>query len=127
MTHDTHHKHLIAEVTELYKPILNNSPHAIYIYLDDEHKTCNAKFAKLLGYKSVKEWEEFEFPVSDVLKKDMNKVIKAYMDASEKLKASTVTATWVTKTKKNVKTEVTMVPFFYKEEVFVIHFLTVKK
>ncbi len=65
MTHDQHHEHLIAEVEELYKPILSKSPQAIYIYLDDEHKTCNKKFSSLLGYKSVKEWVDNEYPLAD--------------------------------------------------------------
>jgi len=127
MTHDQHHEHLIAEVEKLYKPILSKSPQAVYIYLDDEHKTCNKKFSSLLGYKSVKEWVDNEFPVSDVLKKDRGKVIKAYMDASEKFKTTTLSAIWVTKKGEKIKTEVTFTPFIHGNEVFVIHFLTVKK
>ena len=127
MAHHQHHEHLIAEVEDLYKPILSKSPQAIYIYLDDEHKTCNKKFSSLLGYKSVKEWVDNEFPLSDVLKKDRGKVIKAYVDASVEFNATTLNATWVTNKGENIKTEVTFTPFIHGNEVFVIHFLTVKK
>ena len=55
MTHNPHHEHLIAEIKELFEPLLTNSKQAIYISLDDEHKICNSKFADLLGYKSTQE------------------------------------------------------------------------
>lgn len=127
MSHNPHHDHLIEEIKDYFNPLLSSSKYAIYIYLDDEHKTCNEKFASMLGYKSVNEWEKFLYPVSDVLEVDQKKAIKAYMKASEKFKSSTVAGTWVTKKGKKIKTEVLMVPFSYADEVFVIHFITPKK
>ena len=53
MAHDAHHQHLVKELAEQLEPVLSNSPQAIYLYLDDEHKTCNQKFADLLGYNSI--------------------------------------------------------------------------
>src|SRR3990172_12872091 len=105
MPHNIHHEHLIKELTEMLEPIFKNSPQAIYLYLDDEHKSCNKKFADLLGYKSVNEWVANLYPISDVIKKDQEKGIKAYMEASKKLKASTFSGTWKTKKGKEVKTE----------------------
>lgn len=126
MSHNTHHEHLIKEVEKQFEPLLKNSPQAIYIYLDDEHKTCNEKFAKMLGYKSTKEWKDFLFPVSDIEEKDQKKVIKSYMDASRKFKASTISCLWVRKDKKKIKTEVTFTPFIYEGEVFVLHFISLE-
>lgn len=124
--HDPHHEHLMAEITEMFKPVLEKSPQAIYIYLDDTHKICNKKFADLLGYKSVQEWVDNQTPVSDVDEKDQEKVINAYMEASRNLKASTLSATVVKKDGKKITADVIMTPFTYQGEVFVLHFISPK-
>lgn len=125
MAHSPHHVHLIKEIADQFGPVLKNSPQAVYIYLDDEHKICNQKFADLVGYKSVQEWVENLYPVSDIEESGQKKVIAAYMDASRKLKAAKIEATVVRKDGKKFKTEIIMAPISYKDEVFVIHFITV--
>lgn len=115
---------MVAEMAEMFESVLHKSPQAIYLYLDDEHKVCNAKFAKLLGYKNPQEWTDNMYPVDDVAKEDQDKGIKAYMDASQKLQASSFDARWVRKDGKKIKTNVVMVPIPYKDEVFVLHFIT---
>lgn len=127
MAHDEHHKHLVKELADQLEPVFSNSPQAIYLYLDDEHKICNQKFADMLGYKSIREWVDNQYPISDVLEKDQEKGIKAYMDASRKLKASTMSATLVKKGGKKIKAEIIFAPITYKGEVFVIHFISEKK
>ena len=127
MAHDPHHEHLIKEMADMFAPLFKKSPQAIYIYLDDEHKICNDKFVKLIGYKSVQEWVDNQYPVEDVLEKDQEKAIEAYMNASRKLIASTVEGSWVRKDGKKIKTEVTLVPIPYKDEVFVLHLISEKK
>ncbi len=126
MADDPHHEHLIKEVAELFDPVLHDSPQAIYIYLDDEHKICNQQFADLLGYGSIQEWVQNMFPVEDILETEREEGIDAFVNASEKLIATTLGATWVKKDGTKVKSEVIMVPFVYKDEVFVIHFITPK-
>src|SRR3989338_318874 len=126
MAHDEHHEHLIKEVEELFEPILSNSPQAIYIYLDDAHKICNQKFADLLGYKSIAEWVANETPVDDVVESDQNKVIEAYGNASEKYEASTLSVAIKTKGGSQVDVDIIMTPFTYKNEVFVVHFISPK-
>ena len=66
MTHNTHHEHLIKELSLMLEPIFTNSPQAVYLYLDDEHKICNKQFADMLGYDSVDEWVANPAPVDDV-------------------------------------------------------------
>ena len=127
MSHDIHHKHLIKELREQLAPLFEQSPQAIYLYLDDAHKICSQKFADLLEYGSVEEWVANEHPVGDVDEADRDKVIDAYAEASGDLRASTLPAIWVTKKGKKVKTEVTMVPLPYRNEIFVLHFIVVKK
>ena len=115
------------KLAEQLAPILTKSPQAIYLYLDDEHKTCNKKFAAMLGYSSVAEWVKNQYPISDVVEADQEKGIKAYMDASRKFKAGTSKATWVKKDGKKIPTTVTLVPLTYKNEVFVLHFISPEK
>lgn len=126
MAHDPHHKHLVEELAAQLEPVLSKSPQAIYLYLDDEHKTCNKKFADILGYKSVKEWVENEYPLDDVAEEDQDKGVKAYMDASQKYKASTLTGSFIKKDGKKIKAEITLVPITYNNEVFVLHFISEK-
>ena len=125
--HNIHHLHLVKELAEQLEPVLSKSPQAIYLYLDDEHKTCNKKFADMLGYKSVKEWVDNQYPISDVLEADQEKGIEAYMNASRKFKASTIQVTLVKKDGKKIKAEITFAPITYKNEVFVLHFISEKK
>ena len=127
MVHDEHHEHLVKEIAEQFEPVLSKSPQGIYIYLDDEHKICNKKFADMLGYKSIEEWVSNETPVGDVSEEDQEKVIDAYGEASRNLKASKLSASIVRKDGKKIKADVIMAPITYKGEVFVIHFVSEEK
>jgi PAS domain S-box-containing protein len=53
------HKNVIAEIGEHFRPILENSPDGVYLWLDETHKICNDRLAKLFGY-TVEEWCEQE-------------------------------------------------------------------
>jgi hypothetical protein len=121
---EQHHEELIKGVAREQKLILDESPQAIYIYLDDTHKVCNKKFADLLGYKSPGAWAKMDAPLSDVLEKDQPKVIDAYEKASEKLTASKIEISLKNvKTGKIIKTGMVTVPIVYNDHVFVLHFL----
>jgi PAS domain S-box-containing protein len=124
MPHDIHHEHLIKELAEQLEPVFSGSPQGIYLYLDDEHKICNQKFANMLGYKSIQEWVKNDFPVEDVSEKDRDKVINAYAEASQKFVAASLNATCIRKDGKKINTQVIMVPITYKEETFVLHFIS---
>jgi PAS domain S-box-containing protein len=124
MAHDEHHEHLVKELASQLEPVFSNSPQAIYLYLDDEHKICNQKFADMLGYTSIEEWVSNETPVSDVSEEDQPKVIEAYGDASENFKASELFATVVKKDGTTIKTKIIMAPITFGGETFVIHFIS---
>lgn len=124
MSHNPHHEHLMEEIKDMLGPMLDDSPQAIYVYLDDEHKLCNKKFATMLGYKSIQEWVDNPYPVDDLDENSQKSGIQAYMNASEKFKASLITGTWKTKSGKKIKTNVIMAPFTYQDETFVLHFIS---
>jgi PAS domain S-box-containing protein len=122
MSHE-HHEHLIKELTDQLEPILSNSPQAIYIYLDDTHKICNQKFSDLLGYTSVEEWVGNETALDDFVEEDQQKIVDAYINASESFKASTLSVSVRTKSGEQIPITVIMTPCTYKDEVFVLHFI----
>ncbi|MBI4181300.1 MAG: hypothetical protein HY528_05150 [Chloroflexi bacterium] len=123
MTQEQHHEGLVKGITEQMKPVLAKSEQAIYIYLDDNHKVCNKKFADLLGYKSAKEWADTEAPLADVVEEDQQSVINAYMNASEKMVASaTDVRVKNIKTGKVVKTRMIIAPVGHAGHVFTAHF-----
>ncbi len=125
MTQEQHHEELIKGITEQLKPIMEKSPQAIYVYLDDTHKACNKKFADLLGYQSVKEWAGIEAPLDDVVEDDQQAVITAHDNATEKMIASTTEVRLKNiKTGKVVKTRMILVPTAYSGHIFALHFLT---
>jgi hypothetical protein len=126
MAHDEHHEHLMNEITELFEPILSDSPQAVYIYLDDTHKICNQNFADLLGYDSIEDWVATESPINDIAESDQNSVIEAYGKASEELITSSLLINIKTKGGSEVETEIVITPFTYKGEVFAVHFITPK-
>jgi len=125
MEKQQHHEELVKGITEQMKPVLDKSDQAIYLYLDDTHKVCNNKFANLLGYKSPKEWADAEAPLSDVVEEDQKSVIKAYMNASEKILAnSTEVRVKNIKTGKVVKTRMIIAPIGYAGHIFTAHFFS---
>lgn len=126
MAEEIHHEHLIRELAEQFEPVLTNSPQAIYLYLDDTHKICNQKFADMLGYSSVKEWVDNQFPIDDLIEEDQDKATQSYMKASENFQASTLPVTWVKKGGQRIHSTIVMVPITYQNEVFVLHFISIK-
>lgn len=125
MDEHQHHEELVKGITEQMKSVLEKSPQAIYLYLDDNHKVCNKKFADLLGYKSPKEWADAEAPLADVVEEDQQSVINAYMDASGKMAANALEVRVKNiKTGKIVKTKMIIAPVVHAGHVFTAHFFT---
>ncbi len=53
------HEEAMGELAEHLRPILESSPDGVYLWLDESHKICNDRLAKLFGY-TVEEWSEQE-------------------------------------------------------------------
>ena len=125
MEEQQHHEELVEGIGQEMKLVLEKSVQAIYIYLDDNHKVCNKKYADLLGYKTPKEWADAEAPLSDVVEEDQQSVIKAYMNASEKMVASAIEVRVKNvKTGKIVKTTMIIAPVGHAGHVFTAHFFS---
>ena len=50
------HMKAVRDLEGQYGLVMDKSADGVYIYLDDEHKACNEKLARLFGY-SKEEWE----------------------------------------------------------------------
>jgi PAS domain-containing protein len=52
---DAEHEQILREMLEQFQPVFDHSPMGVYLYLDDVHKLCNERMAKMFGV-TVKEW-----------------------------------------------------------------------
>jgi PAS domain-containing protein len=50
-----HHEELVEGFYNQLKEIFDSSKQAIYLYLDDNQKVCNKKFAEMQGFSSPEE------------------------------------------------------------------------
>jgi PAS domain S-box-containing protein len=122
-----HHAHndIVQESYQQLKSIFDNSEQAMYLYLDDAHKICNERFAKLLGYDSPEAWAAVKDPFPEVFVDEESQMtlIGAFQDAMEKLVGSTNDVTWKTKDGKPVATKVILVPYEHKGHFLALHFV----
>lgn len=125
MDEHQHHEDLVKGISQSLKPIMEKSAQAIFVYLDDNHKACNKKYADLLGYKSAKEWADTDAPLADIVEADQPAVITAYENATEKMSASTVEVRVKNvKTGKIIKTRMVQVPIAYNGHLFSLNFFS---
>ena len=90
-TPQKHHEELVKGFHAQLKQIFDSSQQAVYLYLDDNHKVCNKKFAEMLGFRSPEEWSKVENPLEvGVDKMSQDPVVSAYRNAMEKLVASKI-------------------------------------
>ena len=81
-----HHEELVEGAVGQLAEIFGKSGQGVYIYLDDRHIACNARFAKMLGYSSSKAWAAAKgsFPLIFVAEGSRSALIHAYRNAMEK-------------------------------------------
>jgi len=122
--HLEHHEKVVTGLAEQMKKILEGSEQAVYIYLDDNHKICNSKFAKLLGYGTPDEWADIHGALEPFVEaKSQVTLASAYWKAIEKFAASSIKVTWKKKTGRTVETNVILVPMAYIGHLFAVHFV----
>lgn len=123
--HGETHGDLLAELAEQLQPVLESSEQGMYIYMDDDAKVCNEKFATLLGYDSAEEWAQMEgsFPTLFVDENSHDALIDAFQDAMNTMAASTVKIGWKKKSGGIADTTVILVPISYKGHLFALHFI----
>ena len=120
------HQVLLDALRDEFADILDNSQQAIYAYLDNEHKICNARFAALIGYPSPKEYAATPDPMVDVAENSVNPLVTAYQKAIEQKAGSSIEVTFKKKSGGTVKTNVILVPIAFQNELLALHFIAVK-
>jgi hypothetical protein len=124
-TAEEHHDELVKGLYDQMKPIMEGSDQPIFIYLDDNHKACNKKFASMLGFKSPQEWAEKQgFLEVYVDEKSRETLSSAYWQAMEKKAASTIPMTWIKKDGSAMDSTLILVPMFFEGHMFSVHFVT---
>jgi len=119
------HEEPVEGLSEQMEDIMKSSKQPIYLYLDDNHKACNAKFATLLGYESPEEWAKVQGSLDPfVAKKSHETVASAYWKVREDFAASTIPVTVKKKDGGTVDTAVILVPMAFQGHLFAIHFVT---
>ena len=124
-TAEEHHDELVKGLYDQMKPIMEGSDQPIFIYLDDNHKACNKKFASMLGFKSPQEWAEKQgFLEVYVNEKSRETLSSAYWQAMEKKVASTIPMNWIKKDGAAMDSTLILVPMFFEGHMFSVHFVT---
>ena len=125
VTPEEHHEQVVKGLYEQMKPVFDSSEQPIFLYLDDNHKACNSKFAKMLGFKSRQEWAETPSVLGvSVAEKSRETVTTAYWDAMKKKIASAIQVTWMKKSGGTFDSTVVLVPMFFDGHLFSVHFVT---
>ncbi len=125
--HDhAHHDELMDAIAGDYQDILQNSEQGVYMYLSDEHKVCNEKFAEMLGYASPEEWAEVTtpFPQTFVADDSQETLVDAYQNAMDNMVGSVNSITWKKKDGSTVDSEVILVPIVHSDHLIALHFVT---
>lgn len=115
----------LAKATQQLRSLFEESGQAIYVYLDDHNKSCNKRFAQLLGYATPEAWAAVHtsFPTAFVAPGSQELLVETYQAAVNDGVAATVPITWKRKDGKTVETEVILVPFDVDGTRLALHFV----
>ena len=122
--HDDHDD-LVRELEGEYRELLDTSSQGIYLFLDDDHKLCNERFASLLDYESPAEWAGVQrsFPDAFVAEESQHTLIAAYQGAMEEGTGSTFAVTWKRRSGGTVDSSVILVPISFGGHILALHFV----
>lgn len=120
-----HHEELVSGFYNQLKEIFDSSEQAIYLYLDNNHKVCNKKFAQMQGFSSPEEWAKVDNPFEvGVEKSSQEAIVSAYKNAMEKLIASKINVKLKKKTGGTFDASVILVPVAYPGHLFALHYIS---
>ena len=125
MVREDHLGNLVDGLTSELKDVYASSSQGIYLYLDDLHKSCNEKFASMLGYESARSWAAVRDPFTSMVDpKSQNTLVSAYQKAMETGEASKFPVIWKKKSGGRVNTTVILVPISYRRHMYALHFVS---
>lgn len=123
MAEEHEHVKILREIGEQFKPMFDRSPEGIYVYIDEVHKICNERFARMFGL-TVAEWEKMEgFVNVHAAERDQEMIIRNYQEhIQQKLTPVRFHFQAVRKDKSTFQCEFDMIPFPWRGEVLALHF-----
>ena len=75
---DAEHEQVLQEMAEQFRPVFEQSPDGVYLYLDDRHKICNERLAAMFGL-TTQEWSAIpDFLAGFVAPEDQDMVARNY-------------------------------------------------
>ena len=123
--HEDYNQLLLSGLYNQMRNILDSSGQPVFIYLDDNHKVCNQRFAEFLGYDSSQDWSKtpgfLEVFVDDEASK--NAFMTAYWSAINNMNASSVQLTLRRKDNSKVKATMIILPMTYEGHILSVHFI----
>lgn len=121
-----HHGDLFQAAVKQFQALFDESPQGMYLYMDDVHKACNERFAKLLGYRNAAEWNAVLENIPAVFvhdPKDIDLVIDSFQDCIGKGVGAVLDIPWRRKDGKPVPARTIMVPYEQDGHRMALHFI----
>ena len=124
MAQEHEHEKILKELSEQFQPLFQNSPDGIYLYIDEVHKICSERFARMLGL-TVKEWEAMEgFVNKHAAESDQEMIIQNYQEhIHQKFSPVRFRFKAIRKDGSKFNAEADMIPFPWKGEMIAFHFV----
>ena len=125
MNEHDHHDAVMRDLGREFREILDGSAQGVYVFLDDHHKLCNARFATMLGYRSADDWARVDRPFPDAFVADESHetLIPAYFRAMDDRAGSAISVTWKRLGGGTVDTDVLLVPIAFGGHHLALHFV----
>ncbi len=123
MAAEHEHEKILKELNEQFQPLFQNSGDGIYLYIDEVHKICNERFAKMFGL-TVKEWQAMEgFVNKHAVEEDQELIINNYhQHIHQSLTPVRFRFRAIRKDGSKFEAETDMIPFPWRGEMLALHF-----
>lgn len=124
MADEHEHVKILRELGEQFKPMFEKSPEGIYLYIDEVHKICNERFARMFGL-TVSEWEKMEgFVNVHAAEADQGMIVGNYQKhIQQELTPVRFRFTAVRKDRSKFNCEIDMIPLPWRGEMLALHFV----
>lgn len=124
MAQNHEHVKILKELSKQFQPLFQNSPEGIYIYIDEVHKICNERFAKMFGL-TVAEWEAMDgFVNKHAAEKDQEMIVRNYhQHIHQQLTPARFRFQAIRKDGSVFNAETDMIPFPWGGEMLAFHFM----
>ncbi len=124
MAQEHEHEKILEELMEQFQPLFQKSPDGIYLYIDEVHKICSERFAKMFGL-TVKAWVAMEgFVNKHAAEADQEMIIRNYHEhIHQSLTPVRFRMQAIRKDRSTFNAEVDMIPFPWRGEMIAFHFV----